>query len=495
MSQSTFTPSMRRHADKKILQYFLTATLQPSCTHQTPMMNEVAPVANGKTDEKNGKTMGGSVKILLSIVDISIEVLDDCNGTNIPVLVTDVLDSVSCTTAENFLSGSSRDGNVRAPFLKRALGIARRKENSEAVETAEKIRKQVTRFLRIPDKYISFTSVLLKSQAFHMTYPSNCIGDMTDNDSKEAAEMKNISSASPLPVTIIPRTPYKKPYIPRRPLSSTTSSQKGHKEQEEVNLYPLSISHQFPFVGMARLVLAEPNHHPHQCRPLVGLDIVTFDDYNPKLYNSLADFVHVFHESFTPWEWTCIQHAFGEGKMLQEFYLRWAIKESYTKALGVGMGLPFDSFETRLEFATNGKKEAKEDQGIFEWMCQEEFRTNHSQSTNDSKDDPYTMLPGSVVVNPGTPKATSESCSFYFKPLWELDVYGSKRSWENVRGCACICIIISQQPSSTTNGDSAALDLINGPDLHGSCSDKHQKSVCVTTDWQSLEDLISWHRR
>ena len=470
---------------------------QPSANakKQSSFQSEKAvAVAYDSTDKMNESTAGEAIEIALSIVDISIEVLDDFNGTNIPVLVTDVLDSVSCTTAETFLSGSSQNGKTRAPFFKRALGIGRHKENSEAVETAEKIQKQVTRFLRIPDKYVSFTSVLLKSQAFHMTYPSHCNDVISVNEGKETAESHS-ASASPLPVTVIPRTPYKKPYIPKRPLSDTTTSQNAHNQQEEVNLYPLSISHQFPFVGMARLKLVDSNHH-HPCRPLVGLDIVTFDDYNSKLYNSLADFVHVFHESFTPWEWTCIQHAFPEGKMLEEFYLRWAIKESYTKALGVGMGLPFDSFETRLEFAVHtGNDNGKEDQGIFEWMCRQAVSTNdHSQSNNDNKDGPSTMLKGSVVVNPGTPKATSEPCSFYFKPLWELDVYGSKRSWENVRGCACICII-SQQSSSTPDDDTAALDLINGPHLRGSGAHKTPTDICVTTGWQSLEDLISWHRR
>ena len=33
---------------------------------------------------------------------------------------------------------------------------------------------------------------------------------------------------------------------------------------------------------------------------------------------------------------------------LQEFYLRWAIKDAYTKALGLGMNVEFQSCETRL---------------------------------------------------------------------------------------------------------------------------------------------------
>jgi phosphopantetheinyl transferase len=40
-------------------------------------------------------------------------------------------------------------------------------------------------------------------------------------------------------------------------------------------------------------------------------------------------------------------HRSDESK-LQEFYLRWAIKEAYTKALGLGMNVEFQSFEMRL---------------------------------------------------------------------------------------------------------------------------------------------------
>ena len=34
--------------------------------------------------------------------------------------------------------------------------------------------------------------------------------------------------------------------------------------------------------------------------------------------------------------------------MMMEFYLRWSMKESYTKALGLGLHLEFSTFETQL---------------------------------------------------------------------------------------------------------------------------------------------------
>jgi 4'-phosphopantetheinyl transferase len=55
----------------------------------------------------------------------------------------------------------------------------------------------------------------------------------------------------------------------------------------------------------------------------------------------------VFRLNFTKSEWDSIVDHEGDD-MLNEFYLRWAIKEAYTKAQGRGMSLEFDSFETTL---------------------------------------------------------------------------------------------------------------------------------------------------
>jgi phosphopantetheinyl transferase len=39
--------------------------------------------------------------------------------------------------------------------------------------------------------------------------------------------------------------------------------------------------------------------------------------------------------------------------MLKEFYLQWAIKEAYTKSLGLGMAMEFKSFVTMLDAVEN----------------------------------------------------------------------------------------------------------------------------------------------
>uniref|UniRef100_A0A7S1UQ08 holo-[acyl-carrier-protein] synthase n=1 Tax=Grammatophora oceanica TaxID=210454 RepID=A0A7S1UQ08_9STRA len=132
-----------------------------------------------------------------------------------------------------------------------------------------------------------------------------------------------------LPVVDLPRTEYGKPFIPPT-------------DDSDAPLF--SVSHQFPFVGICRIL--DANDIPQNLR--LGMDIVMFDEINSRLYSSEMDFCRVFQRSFAPGEWSCIERA---QYPLQEFYLRWAIKEAYTKALGKGMSLKFDSFQTKLDVA------------------------------------------------------------------------------------------------------------------------------------------------
>ena len=38
--------------------------------------------------------------------------------------------------------------------------------------------------------------------------------------------------------------------------------------------------------------------------------------------------------------------------ILHEFYIQWSIKEAYTKALGFGMNIDFQSFETEIDLSS-----------------------------------------------------------------------------------------------------------------------------------------------
>lgn len=174
---------------------------------------------------------------------------------------------------------------------------------SEAVGT--KTRKEVTAFVKASDRITAMVSTALKSMAFLEVY----------------SELKPTLSSS---IVVLPRTEYRKPFIPSR--------------NGESSCHPFSISHQWPFVG---LVSAEPGSSTVSS-VLLGLDLVVFEPFNPSIYNSNREFVDVFRDSFDPTEWTYILKA---GDNLRELYLRWAVKEAYTKALGVGLGFNFAAFQ------------------------------------------------------------------------------------------------------------------------------------------------------
>ena len=155
---------------------------------------------------------------------------------------------------------------------------------------------------RTSDRWLAWTSLLLKSRLYCQR--KNCAKHLVD----------------------FPRTEYNKPYIPPQYIS-------------------FSVSHQWPFVGLV--------YDPDGTRK-VGFDIVVFDPPNEKLYQSTLEFVQVFQDQFAPCEWTAIMETYsaqGNDALLREFYLRWAVKEAYTKALGLGMYVDFSSFAT--QFHTN----------------------------------------------------------------------------------------------------------------------------------------------
>ena len=156
---------------------------------------------------------------------------------------------------------------------------------------------------------------------------------------------------------------------------------------------------------------------------------------------------------------------------MREFYLRWAVKEAYTKALGVGMGLDFGSFEVRFDCC-------KEDGcGLVESfdMAKEgvEGQNTHRLSTL-----------GKVVRCKGNDATTSdrgkeEIWHFTFTKLGGtkqsgVDVYNSttsnKHKWE---GCACVCV-----------GPIASLEV----------AERNAIISPVDMKWMGLKDVFCWHK-
>jgi phosphopantetheinyl transferase (holo-ACP synthase) len=344
--------------------------------------------------------------ILLTLLNVTKEVKEDSEATEIQRLVkNEVL--LECCFAQTFLD-SSEEGQ---PTID--------------AEEKQKMQHQVLRFIQVKDKYMALGSTLLKSQAFHSVH-----------------NHKPLSSARHrrrlLPVEL-PRTEYKKPYIPIK------IGTKVPKKEEDV--YPLSISHQFPIVGAAQLDTGVGTD-TILARPYVGMDIVMFDDYNRRLFSSVDEFISVFRTSFTEWEWTRI-HA-RNGSHLHEFYLRWAMKEAYTKAIGVGMGLAFDSFDTRLSLLDDDDVQEK---GLW-------------PALSACPKGKYVF--GSVIHE----DKKSEAWDFFFYPLYEERREENEHLIAPAHGCVCICV--GSFPVKETNGDTTTFR--------------------TKVEWTKLCDLIERHK-
>eukprot|EP00547_Thalassionema_nitzschioides_P000134 CAMPEP_0194212544 /NCGR_PEP_ID=MMETSP0156-20130528/12552_1 /TAXON_ID=33649 /ORGANISM="Thalassionema nitzschioides, Strain L26-B" /LENGTH=313 /DNA_ID=CAMNT_0038940399 /DNA_START=183 /DNA_END=1121 /DNA_ORIENTATION=- len=197
-----------------------------------------------------------------------------------------------CMTSEKFLHIGQRE---------------RKNKCKPDKELNKQLQSQILRYVKVPDKYLHFISLLIKSREFHLAYQELC------------------PKGKPKPLITLPRTEKGKPFIPL--------------PGGEASDFKFSVSHQKPYLGIGRTFGYE-----------IGIDIVTFDEINKKLYSDESEFLHVFRSSFTDYEWASI---ITSSSKLNEFYLQWAVKEAYTKALGLGLSLDFKSFSTRFEGVDN----------------------------------------------------------------------------------------------------------------------------------------------
>ena len=399
-----------------------------------------------------------SFRVDLSLLDVSEQALADPYGIELRPNIQVGVWEAACS-ADTFLSRSSR---------------------SRSVGEASDVQAKVSRFLKTNDKYLACASMLFKSRFFHEVYNDEILKDISPKEMEmDDDDVSNTGGKRRRPVVELPRTEYRKPYIPlpnnwRNDTKHAQENDKLLNSIKEEDVFSLSVSHQFPFVGLAK-IKDEGNENIFAIGttamrstlppPIVGLDIVVFEKFNARLFSSEEEFLEVFRDQFTPNEWkNGIQNpelgtitttpSSSASMQMREFYVRWAIKEAYTKAIGVGMGLAFSSFEIHLEEIDENDKS-----GLAEASIWSRIRKNSDTTPTTSP----RCFRGTIQF---IDKKENEYFYFYFLPLASTATYTD--SDETIDGCACVCVGSFQGNLSTVDNNAWKNDIdISWTDLEG----------------------------
>ncbi|XP_026225222.1 L-aminoadipate-semialdehyde dehydrogenase-phosphopantetheinyl transferase isoform X1 [Anabas testudineus] len=120
------------------------------------------------------------------------------------------------------------------------------------------------------------------------------------------------------------RSPRGKPYLPSTLKVSSDSDQ----------TWSFNISHQGDYAVLA----AEQGMQ-------VGVDVMKITMPGS---SSVPEFFRIMTRQFTANEWRVIQSAGSERRQLAAFYRHWALKESFIKAIGTGLGFNLQRVEFHL---------------------------------------------------------------------------------------------------------------------------------------------------
>ncbi|XP_070685739.1 L-aminoadipate-semialdehyde dehydrogenase-phosphopantetheinyl transferase [Pempheris klunzingeri] len=127
--------------------------------------------------------------------------------------------------------------------------------------------------------------------------------------------------------------------------------------------------------------------------------------------SSVPEFFRIMTRQFTAHEWSVIQSAGSEHQQLAAFYRHWALKESFIKAIGTGLGFNLQRVEFHLssEALTQGRvlrqtKMYLDDEQEEDWILEE--------SLLDSDHHVAVALgpvgePGSACLRPSLPPPTT----------------------------------------------------------------------------------------
>ena len=334
------------------------------------------------------------------------------------------------------------------------------------------LQQKLLRYVRVADRYLHLTSLLLKSKTFYDTLHDDTTMNDSATNKKESSTWMDTIPLPHLPIVQLPRTNKGKPFIP----SITTTTTKGDASLLPSSYCSFNISHQSPYCGVARLVsCASTTMNP---LVVVGMDIVTIEPLDPNRYESVQDFLRHFQNCFAPTEWETIWNAAtttttstthdmntdGGNPELTEFHLQWSVKEAYTKALGVGMSLPFPTFQTDFDSGNNVSS-----------LTELVFGTGRMVPTEDNT--PRTVfVRGRVTRQDGHP---TKVWGFCFVPLL-LQQQDSTRQ-DATPACCCVCVGPLEEQQDTVQSLSPSL--------------RQGREVRCNLSFLSWPELVNWHTK
>jgi len=134
---------------------------------------------------------------------------------------------------------------------------------------------------------------------------------------------------------VIRRTPENKPYMLIKNITDETAKPPG--------LWNYNLSHHGQFVGIAS-----------HARLLVGVDIVDIGTRSPSINNSRA-YVEMFERNLDPKELSFILSHSSDESIYTAFFVIWSLKESFIKAIGLGLGFELHNICFSVEYDRSDK--------------------------------------------------------------------------------------------------------------------------------------------
>ena len=207
-------------------------------------------------------------------------------------------------------------------------------------------------------------------------------------------------------------------------------------------------------------------------------------EYTP----TITKFLEPLAGSFTPWEWERISNvgrlppscdrerraaaaagSRSEDSRLREFFLRWAMKEAYTKALGLGMHVDFDKVEIRLygtdlDADPDGEDVGPDEEGIWTTIERRTAASSAGRWGGGADDERRRRYYSAIGKVKRLESATSpwDVWEFIFVPLFPDDGGGgdddlglgraAERDERAGEAAACACICSGPLPRNASGG-------------------------------------------